>query len=110
MAKRETLLLSRYQSIETYKDWNGRIFIACSSGSSRMFDDRKELLRFLKVAKGLPMRATLDSWLDGLEAADAKRKGATVEPVGDAKVDGSFDPLAHQLDESDPNYATRVII
>lgn len=118
MAKRERLHLSRYQSIETYKDWNGRIFIACSGGSSRMFDNRKELLRFLKVAKGVPMRQVLDGWLDSLEAADAKRKGAepltSEEPVQPTEpslsqevLETGFGPECH---EDDPALSTKMVI
>jgi hypothetical protein len=29
---------------------------------------------------------------------DAEKKGATTEPLGDANVEGSFDPLAHDDD------------
>ncbi len=108
--RREKLHLSAHQNIETYRDATGRAFVAFSSGCSMFFRDRKELVRWLKVPRSIPMRASLDSWLDSLEAADAQRKGGAVEPVGDANVEGSFDPLAHQLDESDPNYATKTII
>lgn len=105
--KRETLHLSQHQTIETGLDWNGRYFVAYSSGASVFIRDRKELVRWLKVPKSIPMRASLDSWLDSLAAADAERKGATAEPVGDANVPGSFDPLAH---EEDPALSTKMIV
>jgi hypothetical protein len=110
MAKRDTLRLSPHQFIETSRDTNGRFWIAYSGGASVFVRDARELRRFLKLPKGLPMRESLDSWLASLADMDAKRKGATPEPVGDANVPGSFDPLAHALDESDPQYQTRTVI
>lgn len=90
--KREKLHLSQHQVVETYRDWSGRAYIAYSSGCSMFFRDRKALVRWLKVPRSIPMRSSLDSWLDSLEAADAERKGATAEPLGDANVEGSWDP------------------
>ena len=110
MSKRERLHLSRYQSIETYRDWNGRLFIACSSNCSMIFRDAKALRKWLNLPLKTPSREAFDSWIASLEAADAQRKGDTVKPVGDANVEGSFDPLAHKLDESDPQFQTRTVI
>jgi hypothetical protein len=108
--KRDKLRLSQHQSVETGRDYNGRYFIAYSSGASVFVRDVKELRRFLSIAKGLPMRESLDSWLSGLADMDAKRKGDVPAPVGDANVEGSFDPLAHGLDESDPQFNTKTVI
>ena len=109
--KRERLHLSQHQFIETGRDFNGRFWIGYSSGASRFFRDAKELRRFLKLTMGgIPSRASFDSWIASLEAADAARGTAEVAPVGDANVEGSFDPLAHALDESDPNHNTRTVI
>lgn len=109
--KRERLHLSPHQSIETSRDFNGRFWIACSSGASMFFRDANELRRFLKLTmRGLPSRASFDAWIASLDAADATRGTTEVVPIGDANVEGSFDPLAHALDESDPNHNTRTII
>ena len=108
--KRERLHLSPHQSIETGRDFNGRFWIAYSSGASRFFRDAKELRHFLRLPAGIPSRASFDSWIASLEAADAARGTTEVAPAGDANVKGSFDPLAHALDESDPNHNTRSII
>lgn len=108
--KRDTLRLSQYQFIETGRDWNGRYFIAYSGGASLFIRDLKDLRRFLKIAKGLPMRESLDSWLASLADMDAKRKGADQAPERLSQIETSFDPLAHQLDESDPNHQTRTVI
>ena len=72
--KREKLHLSQHQVVETYRDMSGRVFIAYSSGCSMFFRDRKALVRWLKVPKSIPMRSSLDSWLDSLEAADQERQ------------------------------------
>jgi hypothetical protein len=108
--KRDTLRLSQYQFIETGRDWNGRYFIAYSGGASLFIRDLKDLRRFLKIAKGLPMRESLDSWRASLADMDAKRKGADQAPERLSQIETSFDPLAHQLDESDPNHQTRTVI
>jgi hypothetical protein len=108
--KRDALRLSAHQFIETGKDWNGRYFIVYSSGASVFVREPAEMRRFLKIAKGLPMRESLESWLASLADMDAKRTAKVSEPIGDANVEGSFDPLAHGLDESDPNYATKTVI
>jgi hypothetical protein len=107
--KRDRLVLSQSQSIETGRDWNGRFFIAYSSGASVFIRDITELRRFLKIPKSIPMRASLDSWLESLADMDAQRKEKVAEPVGDANVEGSWDPQAHGLDESDPQFQTRMI-
>ena len=103
--KRERLHLSQHQVVETYRDLSGRVFIAYSSGCSMFFRDRKALVRWLKVPKSIPMRSSLDSWLDSLEAADANKKGAEA-PIPHVLVEGSFDPGAHDVDSEN----TRMIL
>ena len=120
--RRERLHLSRYTSIETYRDWNGRAYIACSSNASVLIRDVRELRRFLKIPKGVPSREALDSWIASLEAADQERVSKRAEPLT-READGAqtspnlshellatgFGPECH-LDESDPNYQTKTVI
>ena len=103
--KRERLKLSQYQSIETGRDASGRFFVAYSNGASVFIRDLKELRRFLKVPKSIQMREKLDAWLAELEEADKEKTTLTV--VGDANVEGSWDPKAH---EDDPALSTRMVI
>jgi hypothetical protein len=98
--KRDRLVLSQHQSIETGRDWSGRFFIAYSGGASVFIRDLKELRRFLKIPKSIPMRESLESWLASLADMDAKRKGPVEAPVGDANVEGSWDPHAHDVDNT----------
>ena len=105
MAKRSYLKLSACQSVETSKDTNGRYFIAYSSGASVFIRDLKELRKFLKVPRSIAMRETLDAWLAELEEADKEKTTLTL--VGDANVEGSWDPKAH---EDDPALSTRMVI
>jgi len=105
MAKRSYLKLSAYQSVETSKDTNGRYFIAYSGGASVFIRDLKELRKFLKIPKSIAMREKLDAWLAELEEADKEKTTLTV--VGDANVEGSWDPKAH---EDDPALSTRMVI
>ena len=105
--KRERLHLSHTTTVETGKDWNGRFFIAYDKGASVFLRCPKEVRRWLKLPAKIPMRESFDSWIASLEAADAsKRSGA--EPTVDAA--SSFDPLAHGLDESDPNHQAKTVI
>lgn len=115
MAKRDRLHLTPRESIETARDWNGRYYIVYSNGSSIYTRDLKELRRFLKVPKGIPMREALDSWLASLEAMDSDREKrreqvSTDEGLSDELLATGFGPEVHALDESDPNYATKTVI
>jgi len=107
--KRERLHLSSYTSIETYRDWNGRVFIAYSSNASMLFRDAGELRKWLKLPKGVASRESFDSWIASLEAADAaKQKPSPKEGLSDELLATGFGPEVH-LDESDPNYQTRMV-
>jgi hypothetical protein len=88
--------------IETGRDFNGRFFLVWKPNVSMFFRDRKDMIRWIKWPKGTPTRASLDSWLDSMEADDSKKKGQDHDPVEEV------DPAA--LDSSDPNYQTRVVI
>lgn len=98
--------------IETNRDMNGRYFIAWKPNSSRIARDASDLLRWLQCPPKTPTGEAIREWLKQLkEQDDANRK--TPRPVvGDANVEGSFDPLAHDspLDDSDPNHNTRTVI
>jgi len=65
MAKRDKLVLSAHQFIETSRDINGRYFIAYSGGASLFIREVKDLRRFLKIATGIPMR---EAWSPGWPA------------------------------------------
>jgi hypothetical protein len=103
--KRDSLRLSPTMSVETGLDWNGRYWIAYSSGASVFVRDVAELRRFLKAPKGIPMRESLESWLASLADMDAAR-GKAPEPVGDANVEGSWDPQAHDVDNDNTRMIT----
>jgi hypothetical protein len=68
--KRDRLAISRFQSVETYFDFDGRVFIAYSSGVSVLIRDKKELRKFLGLPLKTPSRESLDSWLVSLFALD----------------------------------------
>jgi hypothetical protein len=93
--------------VESSRNWNGRHYIAWKPNTSQGFSDRKSLLRWVAWPAKTPTGDELRVWLDELEAASPSAPSA---PVGDANVEASFDPLAHGLDESDPQHATRTII
>ena len=72
--KHERLNLSPHQFVETSRDFNGRYWIAYSSGASVFVRDIADLRRFLKLPKGLPMRESLESWLASLGDQDASQQ------------------------------------
>ena len=100
--KREMLQLSPHQFVETGRDFNGRLWIAYSSGATMLFREVKDLRRFLRLPVASPIRASFDNWIAALAAADQQRS-TEHQSTG-------FDPECHQLDESDPNHNTRTVI
>ena len=109
MAKRDTLRLSQHQFIETYRDGSGRCFIAYSGGASVFIREKKELLRFLKIPKSIPMRASLDSWLQELESSDQGVKPKPIDGLSAEHIATGFGPEVHGLDDSDPQFQTRMV-
>jgi hypothetical protein len=80
-------------------------FVAWRPHTSRLFYDRREMMRWIKWPKGTPTREAIDAFLDALEAPK-------VQPALDLeaiKREG-FGPEAHALDDSDPNNQTRTVI
>jgi hypothetical protein len=109
--RHERLNLSQHQFVETSRDFNGRYWIAYSSGASVFLREAADLRRFLKISKGLPMRDRLDEWLAGLAAADAERETRLRDPQEDLSVAGElqatgFGPEAF---DEDPTANTRTI-
>lgn len=99
---------SRGILIETSIDWNGRYWLAYRPTCSMYFRERKALVKWLGYPLQTPTRALLLAWLDELEAKDAAKKGPVVGPVGDANVEGSWDPDAHQ--DEDPALSTKMVL
>lgn len=91
--------------IETARDWDGRWFVCWKPHVSVYCRSRKEVLKFASWPIKTPTGDALRGWLDSVDAIDAERK-VTVTPVGDANVEGSFDPLAHDPD----NENTKMVI
>jgi hypothetical protein len=114
--KREKLHISHYQSVETGLDASGRFYIAYSSPASLFFRDVKALRKWLKLPKGVASRDSFDSWIASLEAADQQRAFNKAGAIQDKSpslsqevLETGFGPECH-LDESDPNYQTRVVL
>ena len=101
--KRDRLQLSPYQSVEAGRDINGWYFIAYSNGVAIFIRDAASLRRFLRIPKGIPMREVLESWLQ-------TKTGAIAPADSHQQSDTSFDPLAHGIDETDPQHQTKTII
>jgi hypothetical protein len=103
--KRDSLRLSQHTFIETSRDINGRFYIAYTGGASVFIRDVADLRRFLKLPRSIPMRESLESWLASVADMDAAR-GKAPEPVGDANVEGSWDPQAHDVDNDNTRMIT----
>jgi hypothetical protein len=97
--KYDKLTLSPHTTIETYRDHNGRAYVAYSGGASVFIRDVAELRRFLKIPKGLPMRESLESWLASLADQDAaKEKPANLEQDRALLKETGWGPEAHDDD------------
>ena len=103
--KRDRLVLSQHQSVETYRDHSGRAFVAYSGGASVFIRDIAELRRFLKIPKSIPMREALESWLTSLADRDAQKK--TPKPA-EVNLQQTWGPEAH-ADEEDPTASCKMI-
>lgn len=78
--KRETLHLPGGMSIESGKDANGRFYVTYGRDASVFLRCPKEVRQFLRLPAGTPSRASLDSWLASLEAAD-QQTGLSPDPA-----------------------------
>lgn len=110
--KRDRLAISRFQSVETYRDFDGRVFIAYSSGVSIIVRDVKELRKFLGLAPKTPSRDSLESWLVSLAAIDDERQTRKIQQMTGLSaevLETGFGPECH-LDETDQNHQTRTVI
>jgi len=87
------------------KDGPSPYFVAWKPHTSRLFYDRKEMMRWIKWPKGTPTREAIDAFLDSLDAPKV-RPTLDLEAI---KREG-FGPEAHALDDSDPNSQTRTVI
>lgn len=94
-------------SVESYRDWNGRVFIGCRRGVSQLFSDAKTLRKFLGLPVKTPSREQLDEWLKQFDAV------IPVPQVDEQELAATgFGPEHHgdALDPSDPNYQTRTVL
>jgi len=103
MARREEFVAGGLR-ITTWRETNGRCFVAWKPDVSIFCQTTQEVLRFAAWPAKTPTGDSLREWLASLGAAD-QQKGASLAPVGDANVEGSWDPQAHDVD----NDATRMI-
>jgi len=105
MSKREVFEAGGLR-ITTWRETNYRSFVCWRPSVSIYCQSAQEVLRFAAWPPKTPTGDSLRSWLASLGAAD-QQKGASVAPVGDANVEGSWDPQAH---DDDPTANTRTII
>jgi hypothetical protein len=105
VAMKRDAFVSKGLRIETSIDASGRWFTCWKPDVSVYCRTRKDLLKFASWPIKTPTGDSLRAWLDQLDAIDRERKGEPVL-VGDANVEGSFDPLAHDVD----NENTRTVI
>lgn len=92
--------------IEAQRTDSGWLYYAWRPHASQPFLDSASLLRWARWPAKTPTGDALRQWLAALEAVTAP----PAEPVAHAAAPGSFDPLAHGVDEGDPNHQTRTVI
>jgi hypothetical protein len=100
--------VARGLRIETWREFDGRVFCCWKPDVSILCRTRKEVLRFaawpVKTPTGDALRAQLDSW----EAMDTEKTAMNDLRAASAEVSGvelSWDPQAHDVD----NENTRMI-
>jgi len=81
------------------------VYIAWKPHTSRLFYDKKSLLKFCAWPKSLTTGQALRDWLDSFD----DQPSAPNEQHQDRIVAEGFGPEAH-LDESDPNHQTKTVI
>ena len=81
------------------------VYIAWKPHTSRLFYDKKSLLKFCAWPKSLPTGQALRDWLDSFD----DQPFAPNEHNHDRIAAEGFGPEAH-LDESDPNHQTKTVI
>ena len=116
MSLRSFLDLGGGMTVETYTErWGQRVYIGYAKNASMMFNSPKTLRRFLQLPPKTPCREKLDAWLEEFTASDRGElvpdRGELVPDRGELKATG-FGPECHagELDPSDPNYQTKVVI
>lgn len=92
----------------TFDPWNGAYYICWKPDVSMWFQDRKAMLKFIAWPPKTPTGDRLREWLKSFES-DAPTKEAAKLEVLSAEVKATgFGPECH-LDESDPNYQTKMV-
>ena len=81
------------------------VYVAWKPHTSRLFYDKKNLLKFCAWPKSLPTGQALRDWLDSFD----DQPFAPNEQHHDRIAAEGFGPEAH-LDESDPNHQTKTVI
>ncbi len=81
------------------------VYVAWKPHISRLFYDKKSLLKFCAWPKSLPTGQDLRDWLDSFD----DQPFAPNEQHHDRIAAEGFGPEAH-LDESDPNHQTKTVI
>ena len=107
--------------IETSVDWTSRWYVVWKPDVSIYCRTRKEVLKFASWPIKTPTGDSLRAWLDQLEAIDQERVSKKAQPLtGGPLMEGKapnlsqellatgFGPECH-LDESDPNYQTKMV-
>jgi len=87
------------------KDGPSPVYVAWKPHTSRLFYDRKNLLKFCAWPKSLPTGQALRDWLDSFDDQPSVPKTHNHDQI---EAEG-LGPEAH-LDESDPNHQTKTVI
>lgn len=92
----------------TFDPWNGAYYICWKPDVSMWFQDRKAMLKFISWPPKTPTGDRLREWLQGFESDAPTREVTKLEVLSSEVKATGFGPECH-LDESDPNYQTKMV-
>ena len=79
------------------------VYVCLYKGASKIFQEKKDILKFCQLTKGIPAREAFDKWWEEY-ATEKPRPDKTKELQ---KV--SWGPEAHKDEEEDPTKNTKMI-
>lgn len=105
MKKSDVFFIPNSLSIQRVKSREGPAitFVVWSGGSSRIFQNKSEALKFIKWPKSTPTGALIREWFDQFEN-DGKLLELDMQKI---KAEG-FGPEAH-VEEEDPTSKTKMV-
>jgi hypothetical protein len=108
--KRDTFCAKGLRVERQFDKYNGPLFVAWKPYASMCFRTRKELLKFCSWPAKTPTGDRLREWLNSFDANETQVDDPPSQlALTEEQLNTGFGPECF-LDESDPNYQSRIII